>query len=86
MKGPEPIIDWSVVDWSESNTSIAQRIGCHSATVVYWRKIYMDRHIAELDDQIDWRHVDWSMTDGALADDLGVHISTIREVRAREGK
>ena len=81
----EPPYPWETVDWSLSDTEIAQQLGAARGTVYKARKRHEENPTprpAPASD-VDWTQVDWSAPDALLAEQLGRARGTIYNQRQR---
>lgn len=65
MKGNN--IDWSKIDWSQSNEEIARATGFAESTISYRRRGYHERHSKRPKYWIDWSGADWTKSNVTLS-------------------
>lgn len=80
-------IDWSAVDWSKSDPSLAKVLSVTSDTVRIRRKqLAPESKIGKRRPTYDWSQADWSKRDVEIARDLRCHPETVafhrRKIRA----
>ena len=74
--------NWSEIDWSQSTTQIACKLGCSIEYVSVVRKKYAPSTIRERK-KIDWLSVDWSKSTKELAKELGIKSYNLSAARRK---
>lgn len=78
----KPKYNWSEIDWSQSTTQIACKLGCSIEYVSVVRKKYAPSTIRERK-KIDWLSVDWSKSTKELAKELGIKSYNLSAARRK---
>lgn len=80
-------LDWSLVDWSLSDTALAALMGCSASGV--WRarqRLTVVGEVKRKKRKIDWDKVDWSLPTSEIARLLNVRMSHVSGKRRKLGK
>jgi DNA-binding Lrp family transcriptional regulator len=77
--------DFTQVDWSLSNTEIAQQLGVSPSAVYYQRKQHRPDTIVKKYRKVDFTKVDWSLSNETIAEQFGAtpgYIAFQRKVKS----
>lgn len=74
--------NWAEIDWSQSTTQIARKLGCSLQCVSVKRRKYAPSTIRERKN-IDWLSVDWSKSTKELAKELGIKSYNLSAARRK---
>lgn len=75
--------DWTQIDWSKSNSKIAEELGVAPSTVRKARRFYAKQTAYK---DIDWEALDWNKDNHTLATETGRVVGTVARKRTEMSK